>query len=805
MTTLKLSTLALLGCYVSPIIASSPPPLIAVGTEAINGKSAINHSLNAIGTTFLAADEITLSFDLHIAEEDIGIQSELYLVAKTAEQSYIRTADNLWQLWSEGQPFIATKSLKLQAEERLEVLKGDTLPVGEYLVYAAYKTGSGEIKYNASPSSLIVFAENAQALHLVTQPEILHDYLYQGAIHRSPYFYHGGGLVFADDFSGTTSETGASTTGNKTSGTTLQEDGVDESDRMKTDNNLLFSLRDCDADKQQSCLHSYQLQDSPAEAKPLSHLQLTKQESKQNFYSSKRLGELYLNLATETQSRSLIWLNAHNSWQIIPTDYPEWISYEKQIELKFISASDPEKLSETHKLKLDGQLLSSRLVDGVLYLLSTHSTWHFPPYDTKPQNIKPPLDFFLPHYQLNDSQENKPLVESSQCYIPPQNNAHYNQATLSVITAIPVNNPSALQSRCIAGELDTFYASPNAIYFSTSRYPYTMLGNQFVYDAPQEHVTDIHKFSLKSADMEYLGSGKVEGHLGWEQDKKSFRFGEFNNTLRVATSAGSNWGTDSRTKVTVLEEDSDSHSLKEISSIDNLGKPGERLYAARFVGNRGYLVTFRITDPLIVIDFSQPEKPEVIGELEINGYSDYLQPLGDNYLLGIGKDAIADEQGGGDFRGAWYQGVKLSLFDVSSAENLREVNSVILGKRGTNATVLSDHHGLAMLKTGDNQYTIALPVEMHDSFNKPSPSALASPPSTYYNWTHTGLYVFDINTGNTPSLDFSGKLITESSNFIDVDTSGSYDFINDRAVIQNNSVHYIHGDQILSSEIADLE
>jgi len=763
----------------------------------------ISHTLNTVGTTFLSSDQVSLSFNIQVATEDIGIQSELYLVAKTAGQHYMHNADNKWLPWSVGQPLQATKFLQLQAQEQIDVLNNDTLPADEYQVYVGYKAGTGEIKYNANPVTLVVFDDNEQALHPISAPEILHDYLYQGAIHAAPYYYYG--RVFLGDFSPPVAAESTNSDTANTSGTTLQEQGVDEGDRMKADNNLLFSLRSCMEDSQQSCLQSYQLQDSPAQSTPLGTLQLTTEETQQYFYASNRLGELYLNTATDTLPRSLIWLSHSNSWQVRPSIYSEWSTYDKQIKLKFIAASDPEKLTETQQLTLDGELLSSRLVDGVLYLLSRHSTHHLVPYNTEPQNIKPPLDFFLPHYQVGTSSVSKPLVKSDQCYIAPQNNARYNQPTLSVITAIPVNNPAALQSRCIAGELDTFYASANALYFSTSRYPYTTNVGQLVYDYKQEQVTDIHKFSLQSANLDYRGSGQVTGHLGWEKDKKSFRFGEYDNTLRVATSVGSNWGADSRTKVTVLAEDSESHSLIQVGALDNLGKPGERLYAARFIGKRGYLVTFRTTDPLIVIDFSQPEKPEVLGELEINGYSDFLQPIGDNFLLGIGKDAIADEAGAGDFRGAWYQGVKLSLFDVSDAENLREVDSIILGKRGTESTVLQDHHGLAILKTADDRYTIALPIELHDSFNKPYLGSFYNPISAYYNWTHTGLYVFDINTENAGSLALNGKLISESSTFVNPDTASHYDFMNDRAVIQNNSVHFIHGDQVLSSVIEDLK
>ncbi|MCK5898024.1 MAG: beta-propeller domain-containing protein, partial [Methylococcales bacterium] len=376
---------------------------------------------------------------------------------------------------------------------------------------------------------------------------------------------------------------------------------------------------------------------------------------------------------------------------------------------------------------------------------------------------------------------------------------------LSVVTAIPVQNPREYKSICIAGELDTFYASTASLYFASSRYAYSAQGNELIYDAPQEMLTDIHKFSLNSAEMDYRGSGQVEGHLGWHQDKKSFRFGEYQDYLRIATSQGNNWQRNSRTKITVLKEDPTNKTLKEISVIDNLGKVGERLYAARFVGKRGYLVTFRVTDPLIVIDFSEPEVPTVLGELEISGYSDYLQAVGDDFLLGIGKEAVADTSQVNN-RGAWYQGVKVALYDVSSAEKLGEINSIVIGKRGTEATVLSDHHGLAWLKTNENHYTLALPIKLHESQRKLSRKE-KSAPWTYYDWTHTGLYLFDIKTTASPSLTLTGKLIADVNKGSDnpVIERGNQEILNDRAVIQNKTVHYIHGDKVLSAPTTDLK
>jgi len=803
MTFFKTSLSLFFVCYVSSIAAQS---FIAVPENSPAGQAAITKKLNTTGTTFLSSETIALNFDLQIAEQDIGFQSELFLVAETAKQKFIRNTSGTW-LPRTNDALIPTQELTLSATEQIKVLNNESLPAGEYQVMAGYTTHDGIIKYTANPTTLVVFPTESYALYPVSSPAVLHDYLYQGAIKSARDYYQGN----ATDSSSVNAATEPSLTPSPsspspTSSTLLQETGVDEGDRIKTDGNLLFSLQSCEKDDIQTCLHSYRLQQNPARSEPLNQLQLTnntKENTRGNYYRNKKWGELYLKTATETTPRTLIWLNDKDSQT--SQEYPEWSKYTTETQIKMMTAEQPNQFELKYELKIDGALLSSRLVDGVLYLLTRKSRYYHPPYDKEPKFIKPPLNFFLPSIEENGA-EPKPLLNGSECYIAPQNKAKYNQATVSIITAIPVDNPSQHQSHCIAGKIESFYASTQALYFATSRYPSAGGGNSITYDTDQ--VTDIHKFSLQTAGMEYRGSGQVVGHLGWEKDKKSFRFGEHNGNLRIATSAGRTWSQDSRTKVTVLKEDISTQRLQEIGSIDNLGKPGERLYAARFIGDRGYLVTFRVTDPLIVLDLSTPENPKILGELEINGYSDFLQPIGENYLLGIGKDAIPDERDdGGDIaRGAWYQGVKLSLFDVSSAENLKEVNSVTIGKRGTQSIVSHDHHGVSLLEIEDNHYKLALPIELHDSLGKPNYwSNNPDSPSTSYQWTHTGLYVFDINTENPVPLQQDGKLITETFGTLDFESARQYDFNNDRAVIQNQTVHYVHGSQVISSEINNLK
>jgi len=138
-------------------------------------------------------------------------------------------------------------------------------------------------------------------------------------------------------------------------------------------------------------------------------------------------------------------------------------------------------------------------------------------------------------------------------------------------------------------------------------------------------------------------------------------------------------------------------NLEIVGSIEDIA-PDEIIYSARFMGDRAFMVTFRTVDPLFVIDLKDPRNPKILGELKIPGYSDYLHPVGENFLLGFGKDAVAipvkDAQGRGLYENAYYLGMKLSLFDVSDLANPKEAAMVIIGDRGTESSLLYNHKAL---------------------------------------------------------------------------------------------------------------
>jgi len=165
--------------------------------------------------------------------------------------------------------------------------------------------------------------------------------------------------------------------------------------------------------------------------------------------------------------------------------------------------------------------------------------------------------------------------------------------------------------------------------------------------------------------------------------------------------------------------------------------PGERIYSARFMGKRGYLVTFKKVDPFFVIDLSKPRFPRVLGELKIPGYSNYLHPYDENHIIGIGKDTVEAEEG--DF--AWYQGVKLSLFDVRNVQKPRELDKFIIGDRGTDSDALNDPHAFLFSK---EKHLLVIPVRLAEIDESKYPNG--APANTHGEYIWSGAYVFDIST-----------------------------------------------------------
>lgn len=237
---------------------------------------------------------------------------------------------------------------------------------------------------------------------------------------------------------------------------------------------------------------------------------------------------------------------------------------------------------------------------------------------------------------------------------------------------------------------ETVYASTTSIYLATVSWDwYQPQGTMVEPVRTEAPPTLIHKFSLgEGGTASYIASGEVPGQL-----LNQFSMSEFEGDLRVATTTQDWTGTQASTSaVRVLR--ADGNELVQIGIVDGLGAT-EQIYAVRFLGTQGYVVTFRQTDPLYVIDLSDPSAPVLSGELKIPGYSAYLHPVGNGLLLGVGQDATDNGQ---------VQGTQLSLFDVSDPANPQRLSTLAIG--GYSEAEWDHHAFLYWPEDG----TIVLPV-----------------------------------------------------------------------------------------------
>ncbi len=702
------------------------------------------------------------------------------------------------------------------------------------LAYKVDKTITEILFKNGAAQTLIDLTESITAVQsklIRSNEETLLAY-FQDAIKRSNSFDSDSINV---EFSSLPAVTANSSSGNTGFSTTnIQELGVDEADLIKTNGRYLYTVKKPNSfgPVTNTGIEPNVSQSFAPENTQVSSdiIRIMDTQGVQGLIEIKSLSDtdkpwnitgLYLH---EDQKRLIALSSKKQNY------YTHWFdsSYfaHQETDVLFVDINNPSNASVTTKLSFEGQLIDSRRNGNTLYMVLRH----YPAYQYTDDVALATTnnEDFLPSFRIGVN-ESQPIVAPENCYL-----GNGQQGSTDIITLIAVDLTSEspqINSQCYVGSAEAIYASQNALYLATTRWDYQALSGVAEYN--NQITTDIHKFSYDGLAFDYRGSGEVDGHLGFRQDSKSFRFSEYEGFLRVVTFDEDQWavpfvslpvepldsdapppistGTEtsqpapateiiaqSPVSVSILKENTSNKSLQLVSKLPNadhpepIGLPGEQLYASRFIGNRAYIVTFRVTDPLYVIDLSDATDPKIAGELKIDGYSEYLHPISENLLLGVGKDAVPAQIGGfgGDGRGAWYQGVKLSLVDISDPANPREADKVILGKRGTESTALYTHHGLTGLRVND-KYRVAIPVQLHSS----QPQFTSSPEAAnFYSHTNTGLYRFEVDI-NSQQIEQIPALI------VNVNANGSNrNVFNDRSVIINDDVFYMHNGDLWTQD-----
>ncbi len=465
---------------------------------------------------------------------------------------------------------------------------------------------------------------------------------------------------------------------------------------------------------------------------------------------------------------------------------PYWLPVGAQVGIQFLDVVDPANPKWLSEMILDGLLVSSRMIDGNLHIIQQFLP-DLPPlsicYTTeedKAQSISKnqkaleslSLNDLTPSYsrigENGKAIETDQLVATGDFYCPEKPLG----GTIITVTTVSIKDPLlSFQSMGTVADAHQIYASTKSLYVGSTRWTSTAADNYE--DIEYDFLTDIYKFNFTDKGVEYESSGTIAGST-----LNQFSFGEYQNVLRVAATTGNIWQGTSNNHVYCMK--SDNGQLNVIGSIHNIA-PGENLYSSRFVGSKGYLVTFVKTDPLFTLDLSDPTNPFIVGELKVPGYSDYIHPLGENYLLTIGKDT--KEQDGVTFD----QGIQLSIFDVGYLKAPRILHKEMIGDRGTSSEALKNHKAFNFWA---EQNLLSFPVDL---FEHLSPSGNAW---SYGESTFTGLYTYKVTAEN--GFEFKGRL----SRCID---QANCDTTWTRAIFINDRVYEIAPNVIRSAIVNDMD
>jgi hypothetical protein len=455
------------------------------------------------------------------------------------------------------------------------------------------------------------------------------------------------------------------------SGTNVQEQGVDEPDRVKTDGDTLYlvtgdRLRILDVTG-----------DDPA---PLAEVPL-----RDGGWGAELLLDGDRLLVTSAQGGFVPFAGER-------VDGDLWPGGGATTTLTAIDVADPAAPEIVERLILDGATLTSRMVDGVArVVIRTEAGTNLPWVQPEASGLRAEREAlaanerliedseaadWLPYYvhETADGQRQEGSLVACERVAQPAEFAGL--GTVSVLT-VEVGSASLLPDAGTVAVLtgaETVYASPERLYLATQTWrgdPWAGGGRGAIgwsgagpvpdievdrrFPDPDEErgpqvTTELHAFATDDPrSTSYLGSGSVDGTL-----LSQWAMSEHDGVLRVASTVGDPWSAaSSASSVTTLELRGD--ELVELGRVDGLG-PTETIRAVRFLGEVGYVVTFRQTDPLYTVDLRDPAAPEVTGELKIPGYSGYLHPVGDGKLVGVGQDAEEDGR---------TTGAQVSLFDVT--------------------------------------------------------------------------------------------------------------------------------------------
>jgi len=503
---------------------------------------------------------------------------------------------------------------------------------------------------------------------------------------------------FASQTSDTAAFGGAGAAQEDYSTTNIQVAGVDEADVVKSDGEYLYVV---------SAPYIYILKAYPADqAEVVSKIEFNETYGVQIYVNENKLAVL-----ANYFPYSMYGIGGGLS---VDTFAP--FNFVEEMFVKVYDITDKANPVLSRTVTVNGTMYGSRMIGNYVYIVVNHVIMQQRANGTD-------LEVVLPTISGDYTRQ----IQPTEIYYIDAPDTSYQ---LTTIIAVNVMNDAQepTYEPFLTGYSTNMYVSLNNMYLvAPNTNWYFILDGE---DEPKQE-TLVYRIELNQEQVNILSEGTVPGYV-----LNQFSMDEYSGYFRVATTTNNfGWRTfaeeaTSKNNVYVLDM-----NLDVVGELEDLA-PGEQIYSARFMGDRLYLVTFRNIDPLFVIDLSDPTAPTVLGQLKVTGYSGYLHPYDENHIIGIGKETEYEAKA--DF--SWYQGVKISLFDVSDVLNPREVDMVEIGDRGTTSPILDDHKALLF---DESRNLLVIPVLVAEKDPTMYPDEL--PDWAYGEYVWQGACVFDIS------------------------------------------------------------
>lgn len=448
--------------------------------------------------------------------------------------------------------------------------------------------------------------------------------------------------------------------------TNVQTVGVDEGDVVKNDGRYLYQK--IYQDKDHVFTQAIQIVDTKDGLKEIKRIEGF--DNIQEFY----IWEDIL-VIIENKYLEKVQTDTYTEGEIIMCGVADFGSYSRYYhEITFYSIKDR---SMPHKIKtftLKGRYDSSRISNGYFY--------GFSKFYASPGEGESDYAAYVPQVdgvKLSTNQILLPEENEGNCYL--------------VLASIDLKNPTQFtETTAIVTDSDMYYVSSDNIYIADS------LGFEEGTGRRTNRIS-LLRFSYENGHFALQAEGKVPGSL-----ESSFSMDEYEGNLRMVTTVDEYWvesKKDDRTGKVIGNYVADNRrtnalyvlnkNLDVIGKIENLAED-EQIYSARFMGETGYFVTFRQTDPLFAVDLKDPKNPQILSELKISGFSEYLHFYGEDRLLGLGMEA--DEETGST------EGMKLSMFDISNPAEVQEISKLLLSKYDYSEALYN--HRAVLISVGAN-------------------------------------------------------------------------------------------------------